>query len=907
MDRQADFENLHYDSVYSGRVAVYRRKFDCLGLKPNQKLKWNDGRMKFSRKKKRLETNVRYYTVRLSHAPSESAIPRTVKGTRLGTLSDFIKLDANLIPAKEDELTVDRHISQLTGEYNRSLLEEPHNVGLWLEFLALQDQLSEWGGLPGETSDKVGHRTRALLERKLSIIARALEQNPTSEELLIEHMLLVQEVWTTQEIVKKWKDIVFVQPNRPLLWLNYICFCQNNFSSFSTTSLITLYRKCITTLCSINQGTLKSHLPVPNTPSYLLAIFSLYCHFLHQVGLTERAVASYQALVEFNLCTPSELGEDEKSLREFFEMFWDSGSPRLGEAKAMGWCNWMKQTTSKSDDVSALGLIPHKPVASNVEATPADEDGEGEDFEAGLVAGLPTTEAWLKLEEHRMVHSCFPWQPDSARGETEDSCSDPDRMVTFDDVSQTLFRVREANLKKDLVASFLNFLGAPVESPFQSMVDTTTSLQSVYNITPHQTLGASDAEGNASPLLGIGQTFSCPSGGSLMEYAEFLAGEVLSDSASGRRPVRTLAVQEFISNVCNHSLSVLPSPEHQTEIARVWLTFLFQQLSHSAMSKKDSKTEIRSIQKLFKSLLRLDQHRNNLTLWNCYSQFEYSVGNFKEAKSLFQSILTQYPVPSAALCCSLCECFLGLRRSLWGEVEVDREFSLHALLSLAEGKNVEAAASSPSTILRARSHFSQKAGMSADWCTMVCYGYFEYLTRGGRETCAVFDECSDRLVRRLEGELSKEEKAVTLFSLNQIYGKQLQLLEHHSLSHPVQPSLFRRAVEKALKTFPDSRKFTTAFVRSERQTFISGRMRRHFDHASPLAKTPTTWLLAVAAELDRYCRVTGRLGGVAGVEEMSVGTLHRVRSLLARAGAAENSRHCPLLWRIYMAVQVCFV
>ena len=38
IDKLPDMENLRYDSVYSGSVLVYRRKFDCLGLKPNQQL-----------------------------------------------------------------------------------------------------------------------------------------------------------------------------------------------------------------------------------------------------------------------------------------------------------------------------------------------------------------------------------------------------------------------------------------------------------------------------------------------------------------------------------------------------------------------------------------------------------------------------------------------------------------------------------------------------------------------------------------------------------------------------------------------------------------------------------------------------------------------------------------------------
>ena len=162
IDRQPNTENLHYDSVYSGDVAVYRRKFDCLGLKPSQQLKWTDGRSKLSRKR-RLEAEKRYFTERPTQGPRELAIPRRAENVGTRSLSDVIKIESTLGVAKgsqpAEELTTERYMSQLTGDYNRSLLEEPHNVSLWLEFLAFQDQLLEWGNLPGEASSSLGHKS----------------------------------------------------------------------------------------------------------------------------------------------------------------------------------------------------------------------------------------------------------------------------------------------------------------------------------------------------------------------------------------------------------------------------------------------------------------------------------------------------------------------------------------------------------------------------------------------------------------------------------------------------------------------------------------------------------------------------------------------------------------------------
>lgn len=905
IDRRADSENLQYDSVYSGNVSVYRRKFDCLGLRSNQKLKWADGRSKLNRKKRKLETDVRYFKGSTRQPSGEILIPREEKAPGISPRLDFVRIKSSEMKLSSGEKDSNRHsaewhMSQLTGQYNRSLLEQPHSVELWLEFLAFQDQFLEWGHLPGQAGDSTGHKTRALLDRKIAIYERALEHNPTSEELLIGHMSLVWEVWTTEKVIKRWKDLVFRQPNRPRLWLSYLHYCQTNFSSFGTTSLISLFRKCLTTLSSIEQGTLKSHPALPDTMSYLLAIFSLFCDFLKQVGLTERALACYQALIEYNLCTPSELSEDEKSLKGFFETFWDSGCPRFGEARALGWCNWMKEKTSKSASVSPLGVLPAAVVCqAEKEVVPENT----EDIELGIISGLPLTEAWLKLEDHRMIHNCFPWQSEEAAGGEgdvaaggegggmEEECSDPDRMVTFDDVSQTLFRVSEVEMKVKLVLSFLNFLGAPVESQFHHLLSSATNLHYLQEISPLPVL---DSHGVGNSPRGLGLPFLLSPETTLAKFAGSFSERVLEDGGSHEIDTRTSALRNFICNVCNHSLTLFSSTEEQTEIIKVWMSFLLQHhlstiISQPELPTKQRKAEVKWIQKLFKSLLRLDQHRNNLPLWNCYALFESSVGNLKEARSLYQSLLAQYPCPDVSLCCSLCECVMGLRTPL-GHEEVDSNLALHALVCLAEGKNSPVGPSvSPGRILKARSHFIQvAASVSPPGCvnTVFCHSYFEYLTRGVTEASTVLARWAERL------------------KLKEIHLKQVQLLEYHSRRHPLQPAVLRQALEKALEAFPGDDQLMAAFIRSEQQTFISGRMRRHFDKVSPASKTPLPWLFAVAAEMDRYVRVTGRVGVAGGVEETSVGTVHRIRSLLGRAASSENARHCPLLWRIYLLVQV---
>jgi len=58
-----------------------------------------------------------------------------------------------------------------------------------------------------------------------------------------------------------------------------------------------------------------------------------------------------QALLEYN-CFPVEGIEDNSTKKEFFEAFWESGAPRLGEPGAKGWGKWVQETESALAEVS---------------------------------------------------------------------------------------------------------------------------------------------------------------------------------------------------------------------------------------------------------------------------------------------------------------------------------------------------------------------------------------------------------------------------------------------------------------------------------------------------------------------------------------------------------------------------
>ena len=938
VDSKPDSTNLRYDSLYSGDVTSYRRRFGshCVGLGSHQAVKWTDGRGKeWKGKKVKLS---RYFKGSGSQSETVLLFPQQQKSGEV-TCGDYFALESGggATVDEPSEKTPEWYISQRTAAYNRLLQEEPHSVPLWMEFLAFQDEALLWNKGAESASDGKKKNHLALIERKLAIFDRALESNPLSVDLLVGQMKLVEEVWETEKIVKRWKDLVFQQPNKPRLWLSYVEFCQTRFSSFSSPSLSSLYCKCLSTLSAIQDGTLRSHQPGPDTPEYLLAIFTLYCSFLKQTGHTEKAVACFQALIEFNLCCPADTEDlPTKERIEFFEAFWDSGVPRFGEESAAGWENWMKggqqlgllelirravpsekeavpsekeavpsekeAVPSEKDAVpSEKDAVPSEKeaVPSEKEAVPSEKDEvpsekDEVDPEISLISGLSLPAAWVKLEQHREMENGLPWRPDTSQGETEDDCTDPDRMVLFDDVNQCLFRIPDHKQQLQLLLAFLHFLGAG--SPFLQTHLTSLSLDSLAEIfhggdSMSCLLSAAATPATHKPL-GIGYGF-----------------QPMGDLATCTPEKRAPKACDFISNVCNQSLSLLSDLQAQTVVAQQWvhseLSHLVADLSASSQLTKELKQKVKTVQKLVKNLLKLEAHRNNLSLWNCCALLEHLVGNCKEATRLYETILSQYSsgLDGSAELVNMyqcfCECLLGVQPVLVRkeDFQPNPALALHALVCLTEGKYTPTDTGvSPSTVLKAKVAFerSQKSLLTVH--LIACHAYFEYLTKDIKHGSDVFQSFARKCL-----ETTSSEKQTIMHSVHVALYLQSRLLIHHSRLHPTQPAMLRDILEGALKLFPNDGWFLGAYIESEQQSFISGRIRRYFDSYAPKADTPIPWLFAVRAELQRYQRLRV---GVAQGDEPETGTLHRIRALLRRATVNSNGQHCPLLWRMYMKFEV---
>ncbi|PIO14665.1 hypothetical protein AB205_0077810, partial [Aquarana catesbeiana] len=159
-------------------------------------------------------------------------------------------------------------------DYNRRIRENPGDIQTWMEFVSFQDELlaqpSMYSTCEGEV-DSYRMSLKLLLEKKLSILDRAIEGNPGSTELKLARLRLCEEFWEAPALLKEWQKLVFLHPNDPQLWQKYLLFSQSHFSTFSVSKVIAVYGKCLSTLAAVQDGSMLSHPVVPGTERSMCA------------------------------------------------------------------------------------------------------------------------------------------------------------------------------------------------------------------------------------------------------------------------------------------------------------------------------------------------------------------------------------------------------------------------------------------------------------------------------------------------------------------------------------------------------------------------------------------------------------------------------------------------------------
>ena len=170
---------------------------------------------------------------------------------------EFIALPGNILDIKGNTLDNDMDVDdfKLDSEYtleskeiHSQLQSDPNDITLWLKLVRLQDKL-----VPGDAFGKK-KKSRAILEKKLSIFEKALDHHPYDSRLIMGYMECYQQIHDTSSILNKWDDILYDNPHNYSLWKLYLEFRMAQYSSFTVSDCLMVFQECIEALFSDPDG-----------------------------------------------------------------------------------------------------------------------------------------------------------------------------------------------------------------------------------------------------------------------------------------------------------------------------------------------------------------------------------------------------------------------------------------------------------------------------------------------------------------------------------------------------------------------------------------------------------------------------------------------------------------------------
>ncbi|KAH9393623.1 Protein nrde2 [Tyrophagus putrescentiae] len=353
---------------------------------------------------------------------------------------------------------------ELTTVFNRLVTDQPNQIQFWIDFIRFQDLLL------------AGSSRKFASEKKHSIAERALELNRRSVPLHLVKLKLLSAFYPelvakVSDVDAEWKRVCFLFPNVPELWFDYSRFTFRCASvlAFKASSRT---RKVMTTAFKnlsgkVLEGDFVSHqVDASNLEKRLVDLAAMVSRFLKSIDQSEKATAIWQALVEFNLYTPTDLRIEGGTFEDWFilfEQFWDSSLSRIGEFSPITWSQFRALTVSGNvstlqapKDARNIELFNQDQLIDETETqgTKSDDSEKEED---------PKSQIWLHYERLRQSLYWLPATAGAPTGVSLEDIEDLERVVLSDeDVKPWLFRLRLDESKWYMVTGFLEYLGVPL-------------------------------------------------------------------------------------------------------------------------------------------------------------------------------------------------------------------------------------------------------------------------------------------------------------------------------------------------------------------------------------------------------------------------------------------------------------
>ncbi|GJN91570.1 hypothetical protein Rhopal_004593-T1 [Rhodotorula paludigena] len=777
------------------------------------------------------------------------------------------------------------YLKRRNVELDRALRDKPTDVELWLEFVALQDEFAQ-SSFAGGSSSAAAKRALSKAERastseiKLSILARALAvpANASSERLLLKQLEAAAEVEDPKRVLQRWKDALREHPDLTGLWIEYVSWRQTTWATFAVKDLVAVFEESFEVLVDAMEREERSSAR-EMLEGNAIYLFLRYCLMLRQAGFSERALATFQGLVELNLFRPRDMERLQherimpwrERLFAGFESFWDSEAPRVGEAGAKGW------SSTTEDD------LPPEP------ATEPTSNALSE------TTDMRPHERWAQAERlaanaHRPARTLDPGMDDS---------DDPYRVVLFDDLRPFLFALDSPDSKQQLAYAFLTFLGLPFvppDVPTSTPFTTDPFIHSELVERPHL------VKRFLPPLVEASRPYGVVSG----EPMEPERRSALTEPWGTPFKAMPATVDALFAGGRPGWFSALQKEDLQdvdVELAKNALSLLRQALPDTFLTLGAFSLEAvqwpKSAVKLAKQVLR--DRRQDLALWDGYARIERQRGKSAEARQVYCTALSMYRsfAPHDQIDGPL------LWRA-WAEMEWEDgrpNIALKVLAAAASSDPVDLAALATADdgarppgpqLLRARQHYTREleAAFQPKATQAIVrnrnhlaysFALLQCITLGLASAVEVLERHLFRLdVAGASGSAEHEEVLM-------LYAK--LLYRHSQGGHGYKPGQLRALLERALKEYKNNSLFLSLFYFNELRMKIENHFRRVIEE-SVLKESEATsegWLFAIYAEMHRDARFTN---------------VWAARNLFDRALDHPKTRSAPSLWTLYIDFEI---
>lgn len=873
-DKRADRNNAEFDSLYKMDVAMFRAHFEwtCLGLSNKQSISLYPNKRK--RKKNKVE-KARYFLSGnhgvLDIDDGDTTFVHSTESQEFIPLArNPVKRDAVIKQGVELSQYVTDSYTEGSKKFSTELLNHPHDIQLWLEFVDFQDNLIT-ASSKNDEEEGLKKTPKAIVEKKLSILDKAITRNPTSIELILKYAHLVKEIWSSSKVNEQWKGWLFKFPNCSLLWQEYLLYVQSDLVSMTLSSVVKAYKNCFRTLLGIYTGTLRTHKPEENAEEALLVVLLQFVIFLWRAGCSEKAVCILQCMIEFNLNTPHDSHENLKQKKERFEVFFESDEPRFSED------GWSARSHSPPSSTVSATLI-----TCTTFSTPT--------FDEVLEEKKKTLreKIWTELEIIREMSQFEPF-----RG-CHDDCEDTDRIVLYDDISFALFNLPSPDLMFQLLISFLLLLGVPIPKRMLSK-DVLNCFSKYFYLE------------NATGVCLCHSTWR----NSHVSLKSILLTEVDTFNAACVGKARKILSQ---------SLSLFEE-RYVKKLSQIWFhfeTMLFRKEIETTSNQSNCKTYGKEIKKFVKSVLKLPPNRNCVALWDMYAMYEWKLGRHDDAKKIYFTTLR------------LCSTKVG-KRHFRISSSVRSMIDLHLLDSSNKEIDIRVSSGIKKQVLQILCAFvteneldlsinantvdllkvcsllkSEHAQLlnkrdllnSKERDFLCCYIVFEYFFNGFE---SLHTACKE--VLEFSSRTKQHEGFVDIFL------HALVLMHSHCKCNYECFSIYKTTLESCFEQYPNNTSLNNLFINVKQHGLDSLHARRFYKNLIKHTEALDPWLHAVEYEEQRLKYVSplpvAESVSLEFVDAQS-GVHNRIRALYQRLLNTEKFRYCADLWIKYIDFQLKF-